>query len=493
MEAAVPPKDISDSNHPVVSEDIVSSEVAAAHHPEQSHSILPSPKSEANTNGLKEVTEKKNVETEEGVGHVMVEGGEETTEEIRNAEAEIIKSPETKLLADMQPAALDSEVAKMIAEEEMKDTIPPSPNRIRSASPAEGSVVHPSKYKSESRVNTPPLGDEDDVLNLEEEVDGGAGAKKRRGEDSAPPPKRPRRQFQPLPPSLSSLVHPPTTCLYISNLRRPLLLPALHEYVFLELDPESNSGSSLLPEPKAPFASTEYTNVWLSGIKSHAYIVYPSVEEAIKAAERMNNQIFPEDTGGELKVEFVDEDEITRLVQREQDAWAGGRQKLDLKITKGDEGYLFEFQGNGSVGAGARSVRGQPAGLGRGGGGRGGMNGIGRVPNAVPLSGRPTSGINATPVGPRGGGASAQTQSRYPPAPGTGPGTGPREFGPRERAPPPHLDQRGGPGSARGDSYRPGGPAGGRGGFGDRNRGGDGDRRTKVRPELSWREGPRAR
>ena len=68
---------------------------------------------------------------------------------------------------------------------------------------------------------------------------------------------------------------------------------------------------------------------------------------------------------------------------------------------------------------------------------------------------------------------------------------------------PPHLDQRGG--GFRGNDFRPGpggfsdrgggsGDAGGRGGGGFRSGGpGDGERRTKVKPELSWKEGPRAR
>jgi len=167
----------------------------------------------------------------------------------------------------------------------------------------------------------------------------------------------------------------------------------------------------------------------LSGIKSHAYAVFSTVDECTKAAERIDGQIFPEETGAKLGVEFVDEDEITRLVQREEDAWAGGRQKLDLKVTKVEDGYKFEFQGAGSIGA--RSVRGGPGqGQGGGQGAKGGMNG--RGPVGVPFTGRPTTGINATPVGPRGG---AQAPSRPPPA---GPG-GRGGFG--GRGAPPHLDR----------------------------------------------------
>ena len=413
------------------------------------------------------------------MGHVMVEG--------ESAAVEV----DAEMQASIQPAALDSEVAKVVAEEEMKDSNP-------TVEPT--TSVEMEKHLSESRIHTPDLDQDEDVLDLGEEVE---TKKRQRDDEISKAPKRPKRQFRSLPSELKHLIHPPTTCLYISNLRRPLLLSALHEYVT-----PSEQQSPLLPPPKAPFANTEYPNTWLSGIKSHAYAVYDTVESAIEVAKKIDGKVFPEDTGGALKVDFVDEDEITRLVQREEQAWLSGRQKLELKITKteGDEGTGFRFDLSGGSANGSsngRPMNARPAAPpppGR------------RAPVAVPLT-----GINATPVGnryPQGPGGRQGEGSRYPSGPGgpgapggrrmmdSGPGgRGMTGGGPGQgrdgRGLPPHLDQRGG--GFRGD-FRPGpgvfadrgGGSGGGGGF--RSSGpGDGERRTKVKPELSWREGPRAR
>ena len=463
LDLAVPPHEISDTNGPAIREDVIDPEVAAAHHPDQA---APPPPPPLHSEEAKE---------EEGVGHVMVEGESAITE------------ADTEVQASIQPAALDSEVAKVVAEEEMKDldpTIEPTTS------------VGMEKQLSDSRVHTPDLDQDEDVLDLGEEVE---TKKRQRDDEISKAPKRPKRQFRSLPSELKHLIHPPTTCLYISNLRRPLLLPALHEYVT-----PSEQQSPLLPPPKAPFSNPEYPNTWLSGIKSHAYAVYDTVESAVEAAIRIDGKIFPEDTGGELKVDFVDEDEITRLVQREEAAWLNGRQKLELKITETDEGdgtgYKFDFSGgssNGSSNGRPMNGRNAPPPPGR------------RAPVAVPLT-----GINATPVGnryPEGPGGRQGEGSRLPSGPG-GSG-GPRDGqggrgiigagqGRDGRGLPPHLDQRGG--GFRGNDFRPGpggfsdrgggsGEGSGEGGGGFRNGPGDGERRTKVKPELSWKEGPRAR
>lgn len=499
-DAAVPPKEISDSNPPAIPDNV---------------KAQPAPEQVQTEEKEAPITE----ESKEEVGHVMVEGTSEKTAEIRQLEAEAIKSPEKQILADLQPAALDPEVAAAIAEEEMKDTVPPSPGPVRSLSP----------LPATGRPATPPMDDDGDVLDLGD-GDTEAGGSKKRGREADPAavaPKRPkRRQFPPLPESLTHLVHPPTTCIYISNLRRPLLLPTLHEFLFPEHDEDAGvKSSSLLPPPKAPFASDSYPNIWLSGVKSHAYAVFDTVDAATETAKRIDGKVFPEETGSELKVNFVDEDEITRLVQREEQAWANGRQKLDLKITseEADKTYRFDLIAESSTStASARVIpRGPAAGPSstmRGGFGMNGRGGGARPPQ--PFGGRPLTGVNATPAAPghRGGPPPSRPYSngngnRFTSPPrrdqspprraGPGPGLGPRDA-------PPHFDRdrrdRMGGGGGGGDSYRPGGDdrgfargGGGAGGDsyrpndrdGDFRRGGDHDRRTDSRPNLSWREGPR--
>lgn len=489
-DAAIPPKEISDSNPPAISEGV---------HPEKE------------------------------VGHVMVEGSPEKASEIRQLEAEIIKSPETQIIADLQPAALDPEVAAIIAEEEMKDTIPPSPEPIRSLSP-----LPVSASTETERIQTPPL---DDVLDLGEDE----GSKKRpRDVDMAPAPKRPRRRnFPPLPESLSHLIHPPTTCIYISNLRRPLLLPALHEYLFPDLDgPESASSSkpsTLLPSPRNPFSSEEHPNVWLSGVKSHAYAIFESVDQALLTVKRIEGKQFPEETGAELKIEFVDEDEITRLVEREEQAWANGRQKLDLKVAKEEDGgYRFTLEGAGNIDSRSSAMRHTgPSQR----GGRVNGPGMGMASRQMPMTGRPLTGVNAVPAGVngRGGGAgsfgrdagssqyannngsySGGGGGRYPPRGGFGGGSNQAHMG--SRGAPPRSDSgyrdRSGPsgdayvpragardrdrdaGSRNGggvDSYRPRSRSRDRNGGVDSYRpGGEGnERRTSATPNLNWKEGSR--
>jgi len=62
LDLAVPPHEISDTNGPAISEDVVDPEIAAAHHPDQS---APPPPPPLHSEEAKE---------DEGVGHVMVEG-----------------------------------------------------------------------------------------------------------------------------------------------------------------------------------------------------------------------------------------------------------------------------------------------------------------------------------------------------------------------------------------------------------------------------------
>ncbi|ORX38309.1 hypothetical protein BD324DRAFT_607843 [Kockovaella imperatae] len=218
---------------------------------------------------------------------------------------------------------------------------------------------------------------------------GSKPAKRAREEDNSAPVKRSKSTYTtPLPVSLSHLIHPPTSNLYITNLRRPLLIPALHDYLLPARHP-----ADLLPPPKAPFASLDHPGLWLSGVKDHAYATYPSVEDALETAEKIEGATWPEDTGGTLRVQFVPDEELKSLVEREEFAWANGRQKLSLHIKDGDEGYSFELVGGGSIGA--RGAAGSEASF-RGLAGRQPPRG----PASIPLSG--ANSIRA-PTGPSAG------------------------------------------------------------------------------------------
>ena len=402
-----------------------------------------------------------------GVGDVMVDH-----------EPSAATGAEVHETASTEPVALDAEVAEVVAEEEAKDALPPSPKAISPVStPAEAPTNATSPAAGQLRPRSPSL--PPSPAAAEEPR---SGASKRPASPSphdaseAGPSKRQRRRsFPPLPDTLSHLIHPPTSILYISNLRRPLLLPTLHNYVFTDSSPRQEY-AELLPSPKGPFASTDYPGLWLSGIKSHAYAVFASVEQATAAAARMEGVQWPEDTGAELRVEFVDEDVVKGLVEREEFAWTNGRQKLTLKVAKkgSDQAeYDFYFEG----GSGGQTTRPAP-----------GVRGAPSGPAAGPSSARAPAvlgGANGVPLlGPRGmpimgrGGA-----------PGGPAGMNIRGLGSQtDRQPPPHLRD------APMMDGRPGPP--GRPSFG--NEGGRGQRPryamrgTKTRPRLFWKEGPGA-
>lgn len=406
---------------------------------------------------------------EEGVGHVMVDGADERALEI-DAEAEAAVTSED---IDLEPAALDNEVAKVIAKEEAKAALPPTPPRIRSLSPL-----------PPSRPRTPPRNDEDE-----------AGSSKKRSLSPVSPPahKRQRRtDYLPLPDSLSHLIHPPTCTLYITNLRRPLVHSALHEHLFPSSTPPGSS--SRLPPPRQPFAGDTFPALWLSGVKDHAYATYLSEQDALEAAERVEGVRWPEDTGAELHVEFVNDGLVRGLVEREEEAWMKGRQKLGLKITKDDEeetGYKFELTG-------------------------GDPNSRGRLPPPRPVQGAPTPAPRPierkAPVAVPLTGKAPSTNTALPPntsSPANAP-TGPSQpsavrapaiFSIRGRALPPHIlhpSGRNGTGMGRDERDIRGAvvPPGSRMIPGIKGKE-DGRlarpvKRTRVGPSLVWREGPGA-
>lgn len=421
---------------------------------------------------------------EEGVGHAMVEGAAETAEEIHEKLEEEVENAKTEVT---QPAVLDEVVAELVTREEIKEKLPPTPSPPRAISPAPPSAQRSRAASTDRKdekmgvevepsngVQTPPLpsaaqpGDADDYA--------GHSSKRPRddGKSSSPGPSkraRPAKTYNtPLPRSLSHLLHPPTSTIYITNLRRPLLLSTLYDYI----DPSLPMQEGILPSPRAPFQSEDTPGLWLSGIKDHAYATYPSVEEALEVVERIENVKWPEDTGSELHVEFIPDEKVFELVQKEEIAWSNERQKLSLRIEKG-EGGDWDFRLEGGM-ASANGQRGPPA-----------LPGAARMPSGQAgfgdRRGPALSGANAImgrapPNAPMGPGS-----MRSRPGQGVAPGRN-GDMGRFGRDQPPLGPGRYGRDGAlppRGDSGRPG-----------QGRFGNGDKVTRARPGLIWREGPGA-
>ncbi|WWD19259.1 hypothetical protein CI109_103717 [Kwoniella shandongensis] len=455
-----------------------------------------------------------------GVGGVMVDGYPES-KEVQHHPTPPIDSD----LPAAQPAALDKEVAEVLTKEEGRDVLPPTPSPPKSLSPLpleekqDAMKADDVVKKTEvEEVMTPPIpvaglppldekkavmtgsaeADEDMQIDADDQDAESSKKRERSPSPSEPKPKR-QRQHLPLPASLSHFVHPPTSTLYITNLRRPLQLSALHEL----LNP-STSQSATLPSPRGPFASDDYPGLWLSGVKDHAYATYVSPDEAISVAEKIDGMKWPEDTGDKLKVDFVDDDALFGLVEREEAAWANGRQKLTLKIINQDGEYKFELEGSGGLGLGRiPQPRGGPIAIARDAVGPP-LTGVRGPPRAIPLT-----GVNAiggpSDIGPRGVvGAPTGPGGR-----GMGLGIRGRGGGLSGHAQPPHLASRERPGppeaGLRGwgpdrtlPHHPPSGPSG-PGARGDRN----GERErfaknalrmrpTRFRPRLFWKKGPGA-
>lgn len=423
-------------------------------------------------------------EPEVTVGHGMVKGADERAEEIDTQAGKAVSDSDIEL----EPACLDSELAAVIAKEEAKAGLPPTPPKVRSISPM-----------SVSRAASAEL------ENKRAPAENSASAPSQKRARTATPPTSPRQKqkrrtdYLPLPSSLSHLVHPPTCTLYITNLRRPLVHSSLHEHLFTSSTPPGPSAR--LPPPRAPFAGESAPALWLSGVKDHAYATYPSQQDALEAAERIEGGKWPEDTGADLHVEFVQDDLVKGLVEEEEQAWFNGRQKLALKVEKdgqAESGYRFELTG----GSGARG--GMPMGR-PGPGGPANMAPARGRPVAVPLSGTGPNAVRpGAPVAGNGVGPERQPPVNAPTGPSrlnAGGGYGNDRPGPGGRGGPDGLMSirgRGGPGyGAPPHLARPPvdngyGNRAARVGWGERD--GNGPiRRTRERPILTWREGPGAK
>jgi hypothetical protein len=402
----------------------------------------------------------------------MVEGAEETAKEVQEkADAAAKEAKEEG--DDVVPKVFDEEVAEVIRREEIKEQmdITPSPVRAISPAPPSGPVSEEGSRRSPpgpstDRPQTPPVREETPPR-AETTKRGREDTGAQDGEDESGPSKRHRPTTTydtPLPESLSHLLHPPTNVLYISNLKRPFTVGALHDHLDLPADVSDDTSSSL-PPPKGPFASDEYPGIWVSGVKTHAYAIFPSTSLGLAAAERIEGETWPDGTGGALHVEFIPADRVRELVEREEAAWANGRQKLSLAIEKTASGFGFALNGGGSLGPRAGAVaNGRPPPF-------GGVTGVGRA--------APGSGAGA---GFEGGYRDRRLSGGRAPL---GAPSGPSGMRTGANGYSPVVLERGG----RSTGYGRDGPI--RGGFVGVNSG-PGLKRTSARPSLTYREGPAA-
>jgi len=100
----------------------------------------------------------------------------------------------------------------------------------------------------------------------------------------------------------------------ITNLTRPLTSQQLEEYI---------EGISKIK------------TLWLNKIKTHAYVLFHSDDQALKVKLEIENKVFPKETGKNLKVTMVKEEKISALMEKERKAEEIGK-RLDLIINGND-------------------------------------------------------------------------------------------------------------------------------------------------------------
>ncbi|ODN83603.1 hypothetical protein L202_01709 [Cryptococcus amylolentus CBS 6039] len=462
----------------------------------------------------------------EGVGSVMVDGYPESVQEPATAQdgAEPARVPTPPLdtedeqqVLNTEPKIFDSEVAEVVAREEEKEREAAAAALTPDLPPKSLSPLPPSEEKALERERESKAEhgmeveegkqenkEEGDEMQIDRPLSPAAPPTKRSLSPSSPPRPIKKSRASPSPPPApqatssasttaplaptASGEHPPTTVLYITNLKRPIPFPGLHELLYHDSPPSSHPSS--LPPPRKPFADEDTPGIWVSGVKDHAYAVFSSSEAAAATASRINGIKWPEETGGNLSVEYIPEDRLLQLVEREEKAWTNGRQKLVLKVVRDGEGFDYVFEGQGKLGRvpsrgppvpsgpQARGPLGFPTGPRNAFGANASPLAPGQrgPPRAVPLTGVNAIGVNGPGAaggilaGPGRGGFGARGRGGFSvqggrpwgpgangPGPHGGPGYGPRRDG-------------GAPGLQQGERMRP----------------------TRTQPRLFWKKGPGA-
>jgi len=137
---------------------------------------------------------------------------------------------------------------------------------------------------------------------------------------------------------------PPTRSLYISNLVRPLTVNQLRKKL-------------------SEFGETSY--FWIDPIRSHAYVTFQEESAALATYTSLHQTTpWPPETGKMLRLVFVPEKEVSRLVAEEEESLkthsSRGRLALTILQQEEDGGWRFELRPMTSSGS---RVTQQPRGL----------------------------------------------------------------------------------------------------------------------------------
>jgi len=229
------------------------------------------------------------------------------------------KSPVKEQVRDQQPLITD------FVPSETKTSVP----------------VQPSPSASTATIIKSPLEPEPGQQTIEETLQStDIDTRKRRHpspEQKDIPPSSPTKRFKPSiekrskspPPSPHRIaaatqvpaIHPVTNAIYITCLSRPLSLPTFTNHI-----------TSLTPSKTPP------TKIWLDPIKSHGYITFTTVADAMAVRDALNGQTWPQNENRrELSVDYIPEEMINQWIAREE----GSRgQRFEIVYLRSEDGKV---------------------------------------------------------------------------------------------------------------------------------------------------------
>ncbi|KAK9382910.1 uncharacterized protein V2V93DRAFT_363799 [Kockiozyma suomiensis] len=115
----------------------------------------------------------------------------------------------------------------------------------------------------------------------------------------------------------------PTKTVYIKNFSRPLNIPSLKNYI-------------------TELAQEEISRFWIDSIRTHCFVVLPSIEAAASLREQIYGQPFPIEEKGRkpLEAEYIPDEKLTAFIEMEESS--DGRIKRWDILFDGSEVLLVE-------------------------------------------------------------------------------------------------------------------------------------------------------
>jgi hypothetical protein len=132
-------------------------------------------------------------------------------------------------------------------------------------------------------------------------------------------------------------IHPATSSLYISRLKRPIQPQVFRSHIISKAKSRSSDDSDVI------------TSFYLDSIKTHAFVSFTSVSAASRVRMAMHGVRFPDEASREpLFVDYVPDDQVQSWIDQEMDSSfgrvGGGRRLFEVVYVDGESGIEAKFQ-----------------------------------------------------------------------------------------------------------------------------------------------------